>query len=178
MREMIFRERQERVALVSAIARMVGRVLNVDADKAFGGVVADYAFEVFQETYDADLLRRRVAARRVAAHRVRSAIDREQGMLRRLERMGEFYDRQPAPGAKPAGFGIKEAILDAMKDGRTRTAGEIAKATVELHAWVNPASVPAAVQRLAGEDPPSLAKQGHNGRGHPLYAISKKRGAP
>lgn len=101
MREMVFRERQERVALVSAIARMAGRVLNVDVEKAFGGIVADFAFEVFQEAYDVDLLRRRIAARRVAAHRVRSAIDREQDMMRRLDKIGEFYEQPPKKRRAP-----------------------------------------------------------------------------
>lgn len=93
MREMVFRERTERVAHVDAIAKMIARLFNVEADKAFGGIVAEYASEVFQESYDVDLLRQKVAARRAAWDRVRAKRQRDEDMLKRLDRMGEYYDR-------------------------------------------------------------------------------------
>ncbi len=93
-REMVFRERQERVAHVDAIAKMIARVFSVDADKAFGAIVSEYASEVFQETYDADLLRRKVAMRRAAQARVRARRQRDLDLIKRLEKMGEYYDQQ------------------------------------------------------------------------------------
>lgn len=100
-REMVFRERQEKVAHVSAFARMVARVFNVDADKAFSGIISDYASEVFQETYDADLLREKIAAIRSAQQRIRSRRLHDLKMLDRLERMGEFYDKEFGPDLLP-----------------------------------------------------------------------------
>lgn len=93
MREMVFRERSERVAHVDAIAKMIARVFNTDADKAFGGIVAEYASEVFQETYDADLLRRKVAIRRAAHARVRAKKQRDLDLIQRLDKMGELADQ-------------------------------------------------------------------------------------
>ena len=101
MREMVFRERTERVAHMDAIAKMISRVFNADVDKVFGGIVAEYASEVFQESYDADLLRRKIAARRVAWERVRSKRRHDEEMIRRLERMGQFYDQQEKAQQKP-----------------------------------------------------------------------------
>ena len=94
MREMVFRERQEKVAQVQAIARIVAQVFGLDAERVFGGVVSDYASEVFQETYDPDLLRRKLAAIRVAQARVRRRKQHDLSPLTRLERMGDFYDRE------------------------------------------------------------------------------------
>jgi hypothetical protein len=93
MREMVFRERQERVAHLDAVGKMISRVFNVDADKAFGAIVSEYASEVFQETYDADLLRRKVAVRRAAQARVRAKKQRDIDLIKRLERMGEWADQ-------------------------------------------------------------------------------------
>lgn len=93
MREMVFRERQERVSHMEAISKMIARVFSVDADKAFGSIVAEYASEVFQETYDADLLRRKVEIRRQAQARIRSKKQRDLDLIQRLERMGEYADK-------------------------------------------------------------------------------------
>ena len=93
MREMVFRERTERVAHMDAIAKMIARVFNTDADKAFGAIVNEYASEVFQETYDADLLRRKVAIRRAAHARVRAKKQRDLDLIKRLEKMGELADQ-------------------------------------------------------------------------------------
>jgi hypothetical protein len=89
MREMVFRERQERVSNLEAIGKMVARVFSVDADKAFGGIIAEYASEVFQETYDADLLRRKVEMRREVQSRIRAKKQRDLDLIKRLEKMGK-----------------------------------------------------------------------------------------
>lgn len=96
MREMVFRERQERVAHLDAIGKMIGRVLNVDAEKAFSGILADYAGEVFQETYDADLLKKKISIKKAAQARVAARRRRDEELIRRLDRMGDFYDDQIA----------------------------------------------------------------------------------
>jgi hypothetical protein len=100
MREMVFRERQEMVARVDVIGKMIARVFGVDADKVFGHIVAEYASEVFQESYDADLLRRKVAERRVAQARIRETRKHDEDMIKRLERMGEWADQQIAAEQK------------------------------------------------------------------------------
>jgi hypothetical protein len=96
MREMVFRERQERVAHVDAIAKMIARVFGVDANTTFGPIVAEYATEVFQETYDADLLRRKVAHRRATQAAIRDRRLRDENALRVLDKMGEYVDRKIA----------------------------------------------------------------------------------
>lgn len=103
MREMIFRERQEKVSLLDAVAKMAARVLNMDGARMFGDVISEYASEVFQESYDADLLREKIAAIRSAQERVQARRKHDENMLKRLDRMGEFYDREHAkPVVKPA----------------------------------------------------------------------------
>lgn len=117
MREMVFRERTEKVAHLSAIARMVGLVLNVDGERTFGNAIAEYASEVFQETYDADLLRVKVARIKRTQDAIRKKRDYDKRMMNRLDRMSEFYDlergvdlmpkapkppaRKPPPPSKP-----------------------------------------------------------------------------
>lgn len=107
MREMVGRERAEKVAHMDAIAKMIARVFNVDADRVFGGIVAEYASEVYQESYDADLLRRKINARRAAQARVIAARRQDEELINRLERMGEYYDRQDAARAAAAKAGQK-----------------------------------------------------------------------
>lgn len=101
MREMVFRERSEKVAFLDAVGKMVARLFNVDADKAFAGVLAEYAAEVFQESYDADLLRRKIAMRRAAQARVIARRRRDEELIKRLERMGEYVEKNP-PAATPS----------------------------------------------------------------------------
>jgi len=99
MREMVFRERQERVAHMDAISKMIARMFNMDADKMFSGILADYAFEVFQESYDADQLRRRAEARRAAQQRIRARREHDQAMMRKLEGLetaGKEFDKEVA----------------------------------------------------------------------------------
>jgi len=99
-REMIFRERQERVAHVNAIAQMIARVFNVDAGKAFAGIVSEYASEVFQETYDPEILKAKVFRRKVAQAEIVAKRRRDEELIQRLNRMGEYYDRQNPKNAK------------------------------------------------------------------------------
>jgi hypothetical protein len=91
---MVFRERQERVAHLNAIAQMIACVFNANADKAFSGIIAEYASEVFQETYDADLIKKRVAARRRAQARIHAKRRQDEDLMKRLDRMGDFYDQE------------------------------------------------------------------------------------
>jgi hypothetical protein len=97
MREMVFRERQEKVAHMNAIGSMISRIFNVDAEKAFSGIVAEYASEVYQESYDPDLLKRRVAIRRAAQAQVRARRERDESLIKRLDKMGEYYDQTLPP---------------------------------------------------------------------------------
>jgi hypothetical protein len=101
MREMVGRERAEKVAQVDAIGKMIARVFGVDADKVFGPVVAEYAAEVYQESYDADLLRRKIAMRRAAHQRVLAKRRMDEQLIQRLDRMGDFYDQQFGPLGAP-----------------------------------------------------------------------------
>lgn len=73
---------------------MMSRVLNADFEKAFGGIVAEYAAEVFQETYDAEALKRKIEVIRTAQKRIRAKRMHDENMIDRLERMGEFYDKE------------------------------------------------------------------------------------
>lgn len=98
MREMVFRERHEKVAQMDAIGKMLARVFNINAEKLFSDVLAEYASEIFQEAYDPKALARKIAARRKAQERIRNKRRQDEELLRRLERMGEFYDqKQPEP---------------------------------------------------------------------------------
>lgn len=101
MRETVFRERQEKVAHLDAVSKMIARVFNVDSHKAFGGIVADYAQEVFQETYDVELLRAKIQALRTAQGRIRGERDNAKRMLDRLDRMGTYYDMELGSDLKP-----------------------------------------------------------------------------
>lgn len=103
MREMVFRERQERVAHLDAISKMVARTRGVNEDKAFADIIGEYASEVFQETYDADLLKRKIAHRRLAQARVRAKRRADEELINKLNRMetlGEKFDRENAKKPK------------------------------------------------------------------------------
>jgi hypothetical protein len=102
MREIVFRERQERVAHMDAICKIIARVSNVDAGKAFGHIVSEYAFEVFQESYDADQLRRRAEQRRAVQQRIKARRDHDDAMIKKLdsmEKMGKEFDTEAAKAA-------------------------------------------------------------------------------
>lgn len=94
MRETLFRERRERVSHVEVFAKMIARVYNVDEEKAFGGIIAGYEAEVFQETYDAEALKRKIAVIREAQKRVKAKRLHEESLLSRLDKMGEYYDQK------------------------------------------------------------------------------------
>lgn len=96
MREMVFRERSERVAHVRAIAAIAARVVGLDADKLLGDVVSEYASEVFQESYDPVALARKAQRLRDAQARIRRRRVEDENTLRRLDRMellGQDFDR-------------------------------------------------------------------------------------
>ncbi len=93
---MVFRERSERVAHVRAIAAIAARVVGLDADKLLGDVVAEYASEVFQESYDPVALARKAQRLRDAQARIRRRRVEDETMLKRLDRMealGQDFDR-------------------------------------------------------------------------------------
>jgi len=95
MREMVSRERSERVAHVRAIASMIARVVGMDADKLLGDVVADYASEVHQESYDPEMLARKAARLREAQAAIRRRQREDALLVKRLERMetlGQKFD--------------------------------------------------------------------------------------
>jgi hypothetical protein len=116
MREVVFRERQEKVLFFESVTRLVARILGVDAERAFGDLSAAYAGEVFQHVYDADLMRKKLGTLREARGRVQRKRQEDLRLLGRLERLGVFYDqalgkevhpvertpspRKPRPGKK------------------------------------------------------------------------------
>lgn len=95
------------MAHLDAIGKMVARVFGVDAERAFGGIVSEYAAQVFQEMYDLDLLREKLAALHQAQRRIHGMRADARRMMDRLERMGEFYDREFGADLKPKAFTSK-----------------------------------------------------------------------
>lgn len=93
MREVVFRERHEKVTFLESITEILGRLYNLDVSKVFGHIIGNYASEVFQETYDADLLKEKMAAIRHAQERLQKLRTTQERHLGRLDRMGEYYDR-------------------------------------------------------------------------------------
>lgn len=73
----------------------------MDAEKMFGGALAEYAAEVFQETYDADILQRKISIIREAQKRIRAKRLHDEKMIDRLDRMGEYYDKEYGLDLKP-----------------------------------------------------------------------------
>jgi len=96
MCEMVFRGRQERLAHVEAIAKMIATVFNTSSDRAFSGILSEYASEVYQQTYDTDALQRKIWHRRQAQARIQARRRRDEDLLKRLDRMGDFYDQKIA----------------------------------------------------------------------------------
>lgn len=94
MREMIFRERQEKMSFAEMSTCIVGRILNVEADKAFGGILAQYAMDVFQEDYNVDVLKQKIDALRSAQRSIQAKVAYDKRMLNRLDAMGEYYDQE------------------------------------------------------------------------------------
>lgn len=94
---MVFRERTEKVAHVKAIAAVVARVLNMDVDRMFGDIIAEYASEVFQESYDPTILKQKAERLRVAQERIRAKRKHDLEMIERLKRMeklGEQFEQR------------------------------------------------------------------------------------
>ncbi len=97
LREMVFRERSEKVAFVRAVAAIASRLAGMDADKLMGDVVSEYASEVFQESYDPIALARKAQRLRDAQARIRRRRTEDEATLRRLDRMetlGQDFDRR------------------------------------------------------------------------------------
>lgn len=94
MREMVFRERQEKVANFSGLTKALARVFSMDSARMFDDILAEYASEVFQEDYDADLLRRKIEGLRVARRTIEAKRNHEKALVSRLDRMGEYYDQK------------------------------------------------------------------------------------
>lgn len=95
MREMVYRERMEKIAHVRAFASIAARLMGSEADRAFGDVIAEYASEVFQESYDPIVLMRKRDRLREAQSRVRQRRVADMRSIERLERMdklGEQFD--------------------------------------------------------------------------------------
>lgn len=88
---------------------MIGRLFNVDAEKAFGGIVAEYTAEVFQETYDAEVLKKKIEIIREAQKRIREKRRHDEKMIDRLEKMGEYYDREYGADLRPKAAKVPEA---------------------------------------------------------------------
>lgn len=97
MREMVFRERSERVAHVRALAAIASRLVGMDTTKFLGDVVAEYAAEVFQEAYDPIALERKARRLREAQGRIRKKQAQDAAMVNRLNRMeilGQDFDKK------------------------------------------------------------------------------------
>lgn len=84
-------------------------MFNVDAAKAFGSIIAEYEAEVFQETYDAEILKKKIEVIREAQKRLRTKRLHDEKMIDRLDRMGEYYDREFGTDLKPKAGAVKKA---------------------------------------------------------------------
>lgn len=93
MREMVFRERTEKVAHVRAFAEIVARVFNTDVDRHFGDIISEYASEVFQESYDSTILQQKKDALREAQRRIRAKRDADLASIERLKRMEKLGEK-------------------------------------------------------------------------------------
>jgi hypothetical protein len=101
IREVIFREKAERVAHVKAIAGIVARLLGMETEKAFGGLIQEYASEVYGETYNPELLQQKAQNLRAAQAEVRGRRERDQQLIGRLDRMGEYAQRKKKQKTSP-----------------------------------------------------------------------------
>jgi hypothetical protein len=88
-REMVFRERQEKVAYLNAFSKMVSVMFNLDTDRVFGTIRREYTMEVFQEMYDASLLEEKVNALRHAQGAIAARKRERTSLMDRVSRMSE-----------------------------------------------------------------------------------------
>lgn len=98
MREMVYRERNEKVALLESVVTITCNILGIDPNKFSGVALAKYAMEVFQEDYNAEFLQARLEQIKNSQLRIKKEQDRQAELMARIERMGEFYDKQNKPG--------------------------------------------------------------------------------
>ena len=120
MREMVFRERHEKVAHLKALTRIAAQLFNLDGDKVFGPIVNSYASEVFQETYDAELLKQKMAAITAAQKRIQAVQKTRARQLTRLDRLGEFYDLKLGPEIAALKRPAKSATIKPIDTARPR----------------------------------------------------------
>lgn len=92
LREMVFRERQEKLAYLDAMSSMIGQMFNVNTDKMFGHIKHKYAAEVFQEAYDSDVLRERIRMLRYIQTDIKRKRKDEVDTMTKLENLGKLYD--------------------------------------------------------------------------------------
>lgn len=97
MREMVYRERNEKVALLESFATITCGILGLDFNKFVGPVLSKYAMEVFQEDYNAEFLQAKLEQIRNSQLRIKKEQDRQAELMERIERMGEFYDKHNKP---------------------------------------------------------------------------------
>jgi hypothetical protein len=64
----------------------------MDNDRAFGRLLSDYASEVFQESFDPELLKRKAENLRRTQADIRERKARDQRMLSKLDKLGEYAE--------------------------------------------------------------------------------------
>lgn len=100
---MVFRERKETVAKLDVLLDVVGKLFNINTETVFSYTKQKFEVEVFQETYDSNLLRAKVAAMRSVMESLRRKRREESSLVDKLNRMGEAYEtsdnkKKPPPG--------------------------------------------------------------------------------
>lgn len=100
---MVFRERKEKIATLDAVLDVVGKMFNINTESVFGYTKQKFEIEVFQETYDSNLLRAKVAAMRNVIDSVRKKRREENALVDRLNRMGEAYETGDNKKKSPKG---------------------------------------------------------------------------
>ena len=96
MREMVLRGRCEKVAFFEGIVQIIAQLTNANP-RIFGKAVNDYSEAVFQEVYDADMLRQKKDALIRARTRIRRTRTENTRQISRLEKMGQYYDKVMGP---------------------------------------------------------------------------------
>lgn len=89
----MFRERTEKVAQVNTFAYLIGQVFNLNVDKVFGPILQGFAAEVFQESYNPELLRDKIASIRDAQIKLKKKRQEQDQYVKRLESLGDLYEK-------------------------------------------------------------------------------------
>jgi hypothetical protein len=90
---MVYRERREKSAFLEAIIDIVGVMNNLNTEKLFGHIKAKYELELYQETYDVDVLRSMMYALRSAVDMLKNRKREQSHMINKLDRLGEIYEK-------------------------------------------------------------------------------------